>query len=88
MFCEWSDWILDASHVPLLNFVFEKCWVRKPIVEVLIFSEQGERSRSLPKFRILVVFAKTIPKFCIQKIFIGNVGTGGILCWMDSLTKF
>ena len=24
MFCEQSDWILDASRVPLLNFAFEK----------------------------------------------------------------
>ena len=22
MFCEWSDWILDASCAPLLNFAF------------------------------------------------------------------
>ena len=49
----------------------------------LIFSEQGERSRGLPKIRILVLFVKTIPEFCVRKIFIRNVGTGGILCWLD-----
>ena len=30
MFCKWSDWILDASCVPLLNFAFEKYLLEIP----------------------------------------------------------
>ena len=60
MSCERSDWILDASRAPLLNFVFEKYLFEIPelggisswldsLMKILIFSEQGERSRRLPK---------------------------------------
>ena len=30
-------------------------------VEILIFSEQSDRLRCLPKCRILVIFAKSVP---------------------------
>ena len=66
-------WILCSKSVGL----------EKQFLTFLIFSEQGERSRCLLKIRILVLFAETIPEFCVRKIFIGTVGTGGILCWLD-----
>ena len=81
-----------------LNFGFEKrfgsgfCWELSWLDNLLKFQFLANRAIvrvACLNLKIFVVFAKSIPEFCIRKkIFIGNVGTGGILCWLDSLVKF